>query len=492
MDAYNRLAGGWWFGLECGWVLNLEVGMRTYIKGYRYRVVRFLHIVVWMLIVVFSINFLFRSVEVFSPGERKKESRFLSGICNFMINSSTPILKYVGEEDKESLFVYNNFNSMFPINQYAMEYRGMERNFYIDVPDRGMYITESVRNRLNVKYYSSMILLDIQNKDLKNMDYIIHNIDNPFKVLGGGGIGRLALSSNTLTGIIPIDIISGEVYMDYDHHVNSYDRDEAMETLNVGKGETFSLEQLLNRQFLYNNFYILDAATSIDDSFFDAKYFLEKDFTMEKDSEKPQILVYHTHSQEAFIDSREGKVEDTIVGVGAYLTELLERKYGYKVIHDTSEYDMMEGYIERNLAYNHAGDGVAKILKENPSIQVIIDVHRDGNDFGMKRVTTIGDKDTAKIMLFNGLVRNTKGKIEYYNNPYIKDNLAFSLRLQLKGRELFPGVMYKNYLHAYRYNLHFRERSILAEVGTNWNTVDEAMNAMEYLAFLLDDVLTKK
>ncbi|MNN80453.1 Stage II sporulation protein P (SpoIIP) [compost metagenome] len=93
-------------------------------------------------------------------------------------------------------------------------------------------------------------------------------------------------------------------------------------------------------------------------------------------------------------------------------------------------------------------------------------------------------------MLFNGLSRNSKGEdIASLYNPNLQANLAFSLQLQLKGRELFPGLMYKNYLKGYRFNLHLREKSILAEVGTAKNTVQEEKNSMKYLAEVLDQVL---
>lgn len=93
-------------------------------------------------------------------------------------------------------------------------------------------------------------------------------------------------------------------------------------------------------------------------------------------------------------------------------------------------------------------------------------------------------------MLFNGISTNTKGQpIERLPNENLQGNLAFSLQIQLKGREIFPGLMYKNYLKSLRYNQHFRERSILAEVGTVNNTVAEAKNSMNYLGTLIDEVL---
>ena len=183
---------------------------------------------------------------------------------------------------------------------------------------------------------------------------------------------------------------------------------------------------------------------------FDSEVLLGKDMTIQTENDKPQILIYHTHSQEAFLDSRKGVTEDTVVGIGDLLTEILEEKYGYNVIHDRGVYDLVDGKLDRNEAYKYARKAVLKILEENPSIEVIIDLHRDGND---KRSTIINGQETAQIMLLNGLSRNQNGPNTSIDNPNLQDNLAFSLQLQLKSLELYPGLFYKNYLQAYRYNL---------------------------------------
>ncbi len=448
------------------------------------------HMVIWSIILVLSLNLLIQSIEVFGLGNmnysKKTERTVISSILNYVTRTNIPIIKIITkDEEKDNNFVLNEFAGMFPINQYAMDINSSKIEHYIKDTDENLLFLSQKHSRLNNNYYVSMILRGIHNARYNENLVLLAEIENRGIYFGSRG-GTVALANN-LSGLIPIDIINGEVYMEDDYHNNS--GNETTETISTGKGEYFTLKQLLNKQFLYNNFYIKDEATAIDDSLFDAEYMLGKDMTIKTTSDKPQILIYHTHSQEAFIDSREGVKEDSIVGAGTYLTKILEEKYGYNVIHDTSEYDIMEGYIERNLAYNHASDGISQILKENPSIEVIIDVHRDGNDKGIKRVTNINGKDTAQIMLFNGLSRNLKGKIDYLPNKNLKANLAFSLQLQLKGREKFPGVMYKNYLQALRYNLHYREKAILAEVGTNYNTVGEVMNSMEYLAAVLNDVL---
>ena len=80
-----------------------------------------------------------------------------------------------------------------------------------------------------------------------------------------------------------------------------------------------------------------------------------------------------------------------------------------------------------------------KIINDNPSIQVVIDLHRDGVGENTRLVTTQNGKKMAKIMFFNGLSRTTaSGDIPYLKNPYISDNLAFSFQMQLAAAEYYP------------------------------------------------------
>ena len=213
------------------------------------------------------------------------------------------------------------------------------------------------------------------------------------------------------------------------------------------------------------------------------------DLTIEKDASVPQILIYHTHSQEAFADSVEGDVDTTVVGVGSRLAEILEENYGYNVIHHTAVYDMVDGELDRNQAYDLAEADISKLLETYPQIQVVIDLHRDGVD-GQKFVTEINGKPTAMVMFFNGLSRTAmNGPVTYLPNPYIEENLAFSFQMQLRASRDYPGYTRNIYLQSLRYNLHLRPRSLLIECGTQLNTVEEEYNAMEPLAYLLNQVL---
>ena len=261
---------------------------------------------------------------------------------------------------------------------------------------------------------------------------------------------------------------------------------EAWETLG------FPAEELGNFDYLLNHYFVVDPDTMTNAEQLNAESFLEKDFSMEKNSEVPQILIYHTHSQEYFLDSVEGDSATGIIGIGDYLTELLEETYGYQVIHDTGVYDLVGGVLDRSAAYDYARASIEKILEEYPTIEVIIDLHRDGVE-GQHFVTDINGKSTARIMFFNGLSANSAGqKIEYLPNPYIEENLAFSFQLQLAAEREYPGFPRNIYLKGQRFNLHFRPRSLLIEAGTQLNTVEEERNAMEPLAALLDQLLTGK
>lgn len=262
--------------------------------------------------------------------------------------------------------------------------------------------------------------------------------------------------------------------------------------IEVNKKMIDQLKNNTDTSYLIKNFYIVDSTTQIDETVFNVKQLLSKDFTLKKEK-KPQILIYHTHaSSEAFKDSRAGKKEDTVVGVGSYLTEILTDIYGYQVIHDETEYDKINGKTDRNKAYNNALKGVTKILEENPSIQVIIDIHRDAANNNNHRVTEINGKKTAQIMLFNGLSRNQRGNISYLYNPNLQGNLAFSLQLKIAAMEKYPEFTIRNYLKGYRYNMHLRERFLLIELGNENSTLEEAKNAMEPLAELLNQVLTEE
>ncbi len=220
---------------------------------------------------------------------------------------------------------------------------------------------------------------------------------------------------------------------------------------------------------------------------------LGMDMKIKLDNQKPKVLIFHTHSQEAFKDSRSGKKEDTIVGVGETLADILEKKYNIPVYHDEGEYDIKDGVMQRGTSYETMEAPIKKILEKYPSIEVCIDLHRDGVPDNVHLITEVDGKPTAKIMYFNGICCENKNgqpnKISYLANPYIKENLAFSLQMLLETNELYPDFAKKNYIKAYRYSLHMKPKSLLIEAGANTNTVGEVKNAMYPLAEVLNNVI---
>ena len=244
--------------------------------------------------------------------------------------------------------------------------------------------------------------------------------------------------------------------------------------------------QLADYETLVRNFYAIDANTMAGSDQLSVEKLLGMDMTLPQEGDGPQILIYHTHSQEAFADSVPGDVNTGIVGVGECLTKILTEQYGYRVLHNTGQYDVET----RDNAYSRALPAVEQILAENPSIQVIIDLHRDEVAEETKLVTDIQGRPTARFMFFNGLSRTRKtGDIDYLANKNQEANLAFSFQMQLKAAEYYPGLTRRIYLKGYRYNMHLRPRTLLVELGAQNNTVEEAINACDPLAHILDMVL---
>lgn len=252
------------------------------------------------------------------------------------------------------------------------------------------------------------------------------------------------------------------------------------------------LRNTLDTSYLWQKFYIVDSTTSVTKDLFPVKALLDMDLKMPIKKGKKQILIYHTHgASESFKDSRAGNVEDSVVGVGDRLTEELEKR-GYGVCHDRNRYDLIDGKLDRSLAYNKSLEGIQKIREREKDIEVLIDLHRDSVGAGKHTYTMINGNKTAIVMFFNGMSRNRSGPIRYLPNPNLQGNLAFSLQLKCKAMEYYDGFTKPIYLKGYRYNLHLEKRSLLIELGNENNTVAEAKNAAAPLADTIHKVLSGK
>lgn len=243
----------------------------------------------------------------------------------------------------------------------------------------------------------------------------------------------------------------------------------------------YSWDQLMDFDFVTDRFYQIHSSTTIYPSQLNLEEFLKKDLSIERDTEGPQILIYHTHGSEYFSDSDENNPDTLITGVGEVLKNILEEEYGYQVYHD-------ETVFPYSSSYSRGREKVKQLMEKYPDIQVVIDMHRDSAP-GNHLVTEIDGKTAAQIMFFNGMSQTTSGPLTSRSNDNLAGNLAFSLQMKLAAEQLYPGFSRKNYLKAYRYNMDLAERYTLIEVGAETNTLQEEINAMEPLARILHCVL---
>lgn len=208
------------------------------------------------------------------------------------------------------------------------------------------------------------------------------------------------------------------------------------------------------------------------------------------EKEKPKILIYHTHTHEAYQKREEDEYVETsawrtknnrynIVRVGEELTRLLTEK-GYFVIHDTTDHELND----LATAYSRSLETMNAYKSE---IDVYIDLHRDayykdtsGNPFSLKT----DEGDFARLMFLVGNGEGFSDKMYYTENYSLATMLTGEINAQVPG--LCRPVMVKDG----RYNQHLSDKSMLIEVGHNQNTIDEALSAMPYLAEALDRVLT--
>lgn len=207
----------------------------------------------------------------------------------------------------------------------------------------------------------------------------------------------------------------------------------------------------------------------------------------------PQILIYHTHTTESYeeYDSPYYDVRNTwrstdnnnnMAVVGEALKVALEAQ-GFEVLHDTTQHD----YPSYNGSYERSRETVERYLKEYPTIQVLLDVHRDAilydDDSVAKPVVEIDGKKAAQVMVVSSCDDGSVGV------PGWRDNFRFAAALGAAGQRQVPGLM-RPIFFAYRhYNQDLSPRSLLLEMGSNGNTLEEAVYSAQLLGPVLAQVL---
>lgn len=208
----------------------------------------------------------------------------------------------------------------------------------------------------------------------------------------------------------------------------------------------------------------------------------------------PQVLIYHSHATEAYTmdgtdvyeesDSyRTLNTDQNVVRVGAEMTAILESA-GIEVIHDTTLFD----YPSYNDAYNRSYEAVTQWLEQYPSIQLVIDVHRDALAAadGTIYKTVAGTVDNcAQIMLVMG--SDALGQV----HPNWRVNLSLAVGIQKALTDKWATLARPIVLRTSRFNQHLSTGAILVEVGTHGNTLQEAITAGRLFARTIADLLTQ-
>ena len=202
-------------------------------------------------------------------------------------------------------------------------------------------------------------------------------------------------------------------------------------------------------------------------------------------SEGPQILIIHTHSSEAYtpdmanmyIPTDVYRTEDdsfNVIRVGDELTEALE-EYGLSVIHDRGIYD----YPSYTGSYNRSAAAVESYLAQYPDIAVVLDIHRDAigdGDVVYKTKAEVEDVCLSQVMLLVGTGENG------LYHPSWEENLKLALKLQSAVIDDYPTLARPVALKQERYNQHLTTGSLILEVGSSGNTLEEALGAIRLFA----------
>ncbi|MEG2083675.1 MAG: stage II sporulation protein P, partial [Oscillospiraceae bacterium] len=217
-------------------------------------------------------------------------------------------------------------------------------------------------------------------------------------------------------------------------------------------------------------------------------------YNIELNSDKPQVLIVHTHSTESFdrfdagfydseYPTRSTDSERNIVAVGEALTQKLNA-LGINTVHASEYHD----YPSYNNAYSRSAETIKSYLAQYPSITVVLDVHRDGiqreDGTRLKPTAIIDGEKAAQIMIVCGAGDETDAV------PGFRENLKFAARLGDSAERLHPGLV-RPVLFTYRhYNQDLTNASLLLEVGSESNTLGEAKRAAQLFADALFETLS--
>ena len=213
--------------------------------------------------------------------------------------------------------------------------------------------------------------------------------------------------------------------------------------------------------------------------------------------DQPAVLIFHTHTTETYqliardfyaksFQSRSNDAGRNMVRIGDAICEQLEEA-GFLVLHDTEIHD-----AKYTGAYAHSRDAVAAYQKQYPSLQVLLDIHRDAiqlnNGTKIKPTATIGGKKAAQVMIISGCQESGNGIEDF---PDWRWNLIFALQLQERMETLFPGLTRPLFFCPRRYNMNMSHNALLLEIGSDANTLEEAEYAARCVGKALGELLNQ-
>ncbi|SHI38293.1 stage II sporulation protein P [Clostridium cavendishii DSM 21758] len=281
----------------------------------------------------------------------------------------------------------------------------------------------------------------------------------------------LVLEASNLNGINPVGLISYEI---------PYFKDNKL-------APSYYKNSVVFDPFKLNN----DSVTKLnpeelnkDDTKAVSKVAYNPKLKKTLNSAKPEVLIYHSHTTEAYLPAKADSTDNNlnVVAVGDELEHDLEENYGISVIHDKTIHSLAS-YDE---SYNRSRETVSKYLKKYGDFKLIIDLHRDsvGGAGRNAFATELNNEQVAKIMF-----------VTTNNNPHHNVNDGLVDFFNKTSRELFPGFC--KGVHTYNrgigmFNQDLSNNSVLIEVGAEQNTATEAKASAKYISRIIAEKLNGK
>ncbi len=221
-----------------------------------------------------------------------------------------------------------------------------------------------------------------------------------------------------------------------------------------------------------------------------------KDFNIQPEfnTDLPQVLIIHTHTTESYeivekdyydeeYICRSNDPDNSVVAVGKAIAEELSAA-GIAVIHDGTIHDS-----QYTGAYDRSLETIERILEEFPSIKIVLDVHRDAiedNGERISAVTEINGRKAAQVMIISAADDGT------YNMPYYLENFHFACALQQSIESNYPTLTRPVLFQYCHYNQHATTGSLLLEIGSHGNTIDQAVYTGELIGKALSEMLIER